>query len=454
LIGKILVNQLSNPRLRTASRLRTVILLAGALMAASVALPAQVSLATVVDLAQHKSSSVLIADAEVRKAQALLSQSKDVFVPSLVFGSGMPAFPEEGFTGSPPTLWSATVQSLVFSIPQKHYMDSSRAGLQAAISSLKDAREQTALDASIAYIELDAVNQDLQAAQQQEAFAARLVAVEQERSEAGVDPLTDLLDARLSAANLRLRKVHLETRASVLSKQLSVLTGLPDRSISIDHASIPEIPQLHGDLSPRSLHSVDAAHLQARSRLSLAKGDEDVNLFPQLSFFAQYNRNTTLLNNVNHYFANALPANNLSSGFSIQVPLFDMGHRSKAHESAADALRATVEADQARLQNELQITQINGSLRELDAQAEIASLKQQIAGEQLKTVITELEVGNGSANPQLSPKAEQLARIDERQKYEDAVDAGFDLAKARLELLRALGHMQDWLDELQKRPVN
>ena len=68
-------------------------------------------------------------------------------------------------------------------------------------------------------------------------------------------------------------------------------------------------------------------------------------------------------------------------------------------------------------------------------------------------MLTQLEFGNGAAagadaQPQLSPKAEQLARIDERQKYEDALDAGLDLSKARLNLLRALGHMQDWLNEL------
>jgi hypothetical protein len=65
-----------------------------------------------------------------------------------------------------------------------------------------------------------------------------------------------------------------------------------------------------------------------------------------------------------------------------------------------------------------------------------------------------LNLGNGSgvgpgSQPQLGPKAEQLARIDERQKIEDAVDAGFELAKARLGLLRALGHMDDWLNELR-----
>ena len=91
---------------------------------------------------------------------------------------------------------------------------------------------------------------------------------------------------------------------------------------------------------------------------------------------------------------------------------------------------------------------------ELDALAEVASLKQQIADAQLKTVLAQLELGNGAetgpgVQPQLTPKAEQLARIDERQKYEDSLDASLDLAKARLSLLRALGHIQDWLNELR-----
>ena len=91
-----------------------------------------------------------------------------------------------------------------------------------------------------------------------------------------------------------------------------------------------------------------------------------------------------------------------------------------------------------------------------DTQAEIASLKQQISAEQLQTVLTQLELGNGggagaNAPPQLSPKSEQLVRIDERQKFQEAMDAGFDLAKARLSLLRALGHMDDWLHELRAK---
>jgi hypothetical protein len=104
----------------------------------------------------------------------------------------------------------------------------------------------------------------------------------------------------------------------------------------------------------------------------------------------------------------------------------------------------------------VEIATLTGSLRELDAQAEVAALQQQIASAQLKAVLVQLESGNGAgggpgAQPQLSPKSEQLARIDERQKYEDAQESAFALEKARLGLLRALGHMNDWLHELHTK---
>ena len=81
------------------------LLLSGVLAASPVRLPAQVSLATVVDLAQRNSTSVRLAEADVRKAQAVLGESQDVFVPSLTFSTGLPVFPEVGFTGTPPSIW-------------------------------------------------------------------------------------------------------------------------------------------------------------------------------------------------------------------------------------------------------------------------------------------------------------------------------------------------------------
>ena len=417
---------------------------------------AQVSLSTVVDLAQRNSTSVRLAQADVDKANAALSQTKDVYIPSLMLGSGLPAVPSVGFMGGVPSILNGTVQSMVFSLPQHSYIAAARAALQAATLRLKDIREQVTLDASTAYIELDTVEHELDAARQQETFADRLVTIEQQRAEAGIDPLSDLLQAQLEAAQLKLKRLHMETRAGTLAKQLTALTGLPTGSIMPDHASIPEIPAVRADETGRATKGIEAAQMYALSKQKMARGDTKYTLIPQISFDAEYLRSTKLLNDADNYYKNPIPTNNFSSGFSIQVPLFDLVHRAKARESAADALRATVEAEQAQRQNEVQIAELTGSLRELDTMAEIASLKQQIAHEQLQAVLAQLEMGNGAAAgpgapQQLTPKAEQLARIDERQKFQDSLDAGFDLAKARLSLLRALGHMEDWLQELHAK---
>ena len=419
---------------------------------------AQISLGTIVDQAQRNSSTVKLADADLRKAQALLAQARDVYIPNLVIGSSIGP-PSIGFPSGQPSVASASMQSLAFSFSQRQYIAAARAGLDAATLNLKDAREQVALDASTAYIELDTVQREMDGSQQQAGFADRLVQIEQERSEAGVDSLSDFLQARLTAAQLKLKLVHLQTRAATLISQLSTLTGLPVASIVPDHSSIPEIPAVSA--APVLSAGIESAQAQARSRQLQAHGDSLFKYRPLIGFGAQYNRDATSLNNYNLYYGRTdasgrtirPKADNFSAGFSIQIPLYDRSHRDKAQETAADALRATVEAEQAQRQNDVQIASLTGNLRELDALAEIANLKQQIAGEQLKAVQTQLESGNGAgpepgAPPQLSPRSEQQARIEERQKFIEALDTGFDLSKARLSLLRALGHMDDWLHEI------
>ncbi|MGA2673899.1 MAG: TolC family protein [Terracidiphilus sp.] len=429
------------------------ILLGLALTAAPALAPAQVSLATVVDLAQRNSIAVKLAETDVQKARAALAQTRYVYIPNLVVGSTVGT--SIGFPTGQPSVANASMQSLVLSFPQRQYILAAEAGLKAASLNLKDAREQVALDASTAYIELDTVNSELDAAHGQETLAARLVQIEQQRAEAGVDPLSDLLQAQLTAAQLKLKRLHLETRSGTLGKQLASLTALPVGSITPDHSSIPEIPAVKAGEPVLSTAGIESAGILARSKQLQAVGDGLAGRRPQLGFGAQYNLDSDKLNNYTEYYKNFTP-NNFSFGFSIQIPLFDLGLHAKAKESAAEALRAKVEAEQAQRQNDLQIVELTGSLRELDALAEIASLKQQIADEQVKAVEAQLELGNGAgsgpgAPPQLSPKAEELARIDERQKFEDALEAGFDLSKARLNLLHALGHMEDWLHELRAK---
>jgi len=450
------------------SRRLTIRLAAGAAAVAllsSMPLRAQLSLSTVVDLAQRNSSTVKLADADLHKAVATLAETRNVYIPNFVIGSSIGP-PSIGFPTGQPSVANASMQSLAYSAQQGQYIRAARVGIEAASFNLKDAREQVALDASTEYIELDTVQREIEAAQEQQAFADRLLSIVQQRNEAGVDPLSEVLQARLSGAELKLKLMHLRARVATIVGQLVALTGLPAASFQTDHASIPAIPEVTASQPAVPTAGIQAAQAEAQSHQFQAKGDELANkIRPLIAFGAIYNRDATSLNNYNLYFgrinpatgqAEKLKADNFSAGFSIQIPIFDRNHTAKAQESAAEALRATVEAEQAQRQNDIQIATLAGNIRELDAQAEVASLKQQIAGEQLKSVETQLQLGNGAgsepgAAPQLSPKAEQQARIDEKQKSIDAIDAGFDLTKARLSLLRALGHIDDWLRELQAR---
>lgn len=416
-------------------------------------LAAQVTLTTVVELAQRNSSAVKLAEVDVKKASASLAQTQDAYYPNLVIGSTVGY--SYGFPTGQPSIGSANMQSLVLSFSQGQYIKAARAGLNAANLALKDARDQVALDASTAYIELDTVGTEIDAAQKQETFADSLVQIEQQRAEAGVDSALDLLQARLTRAQLKVKRLRLESRAATLLKQLAVLTGLPVDSIKPDHASIPEIPAVKADEPVRTTAGLESAEALASSTQLKAKGDYFAATRPQIGFGAVYNYDSDELNNYSYYYRNFTP-NNVSFGIEIQIPLFDLGQRAKAKVSAAEGLRAKVEAEQARQQNDVQIATLSSSLRELDGLAEVAELKQEIAAEQLKAVMAQMESGNGASSgpnpqPQTSPKAEQLARMDERQKYQDALDASLELAKARLSLLRALGHMDDWLRELQSK---
>ena len=319
-------------------------------LTASVPASAQVSLRTVVELAQQNSSAVKFANSDLQKAQAALAQTEGAYIPNFVIGSQVGY--SHGFPTGQPSVGNATMESLVLSFSQRQYTKAARAGVEAANLSLKDTKEQVALDASTAYIELDTVNTELEAARQQEQFATRLLAIEQQRTDAGVDPLSELLQAQLIAAQMKLKRLHLETRAATLAKQLAkgILTGLPIGSIAPDHASIPEIPAVSADEAPRPLPGIQSSNALARSKLLEAKGADLAWRRPAIGFGAVYNYDSNELNSYSTYYNNFTP-NNVSFGLQISFPFFDFAVRAKAKVSAAEALRAKVEAEQAQQQN-------------------------------------------------------------------------------------------------------
>ena len=112
--------------------------LAAAALTAAVTVPAsaQISFSSAIDLALRNNPRVLAAEAEVDKARAGLEQARDIYIPTLVGGSGLGY--SYGFPLGQPSVFNFTSQSLLLSFSQPDYIRAARASLTAANLALKD----------------------------------------------------------------------------------------------------------------------------------------------------------------------------------------------------------------------------------------------------------------------------------------------------------------------------
>lgn len=407
---------------------------------------AQISLASTVDLALRNSPKVRMGEADVQRAQAGVSESKDAWVPNFVLGSGVGY--TYGFPVGQPSIFNVSSQSLLYSFSQPSYVRASRAALKAAQLNLKDTRDQMTLDCALAYVQLDTDTRKLAALNKEKDAAERLVSIEHQRLIAGVASRMDETKARITSAQVDLKRLHTEDDAAAQRQKLSHWTGLPASSFIPQSKSIPPGPEFSGDntLKDQALSEnagVQAALANAKSKRELSFGDAKQNYRPQFGFGVEYNRYAEF-NNYQDYYKR-FQHNNFDVGVQITIPLFDAGRRAKARESAAAAVHAAAQADQARNQAGEQAETLRHSLRELKAQQRYADLQSQLAQEQLETVQSELKSGTGSPNAApVSPRDEELAQIQAEERYQDALNAGLSLMRAQLSLLRTVGSIESW----------
>jgi outer membrane protein TolC len=426
-----------------------------AVVLAAVSAHAQISFTTAVDLALKNSPRVKIAQADVDKALAALQQSRDVYIPTLVGGSGLGY--SYGFPVGQPSVFNFSSQSLVFNFSQQDYIRSALAALTAANLSLHDVRQAVAEDAAVTYLMLDRDQERLDALHDQSGHAGKLVNIVEDRLDAGQDTQIDLTTARLSAAQIHLAQLRAEDEMAADQLHLAKLTGLPADGLTTIPNSIPAFSQTTTDAGNPALvmsPGVEAAYATAQAKQEIAFGDARYLWRPQIYFAAQYNRYAEFNNYAEYY--TRFQHNNAGIGVEITVPVFDMVHKAKARESAADAARALHEADLARDQFMEGQQKIRRSTEELRARAEVATLDQQLAQEQLDAVLVQAKNGNGNlSGPQMTPKDEENSRIAEREKFITLLDAKFQMRQAEIELMRQTGELEPWLKSVaQLQPAD
>jgi len=407
---------------------------------------AQVSFYTAVDLALRNSTPVRIGAAQVQHAEAAVRESIDAYMPSFVVGSSLGY--SYGFPVGQPSVYSVSASSVAFSFSQPDYIRSARAALLAAQLQLKDTRQQVIMDTALAYIQLTTIGEEIAALDQQSGFVLRLVEIETDRVNAGVDSKVELTKARLTAAQIALRRLHLVNQADLLRVRLAHLTGLSAPDMVSEPQTIPKPPEILPEDSTQSLvmesnNGVKAAYASAHSKLFTAFGDARQNNRPTFGFGGQYNRYAKF-NNYNEYYLR-FQHNNFNVGVEITLPLFDATRNAKAKASSAEAVQATAEADQLRNQAGEQILQLQKSVDELTAQEQVAELQNELAQDQLDAITTQLHSGSGSLGAAAPlPKDEQGAHILERSRFVDILETRFQVMQARLSLLKSMGKIEDW----------
>ena len=413
---------------------------------------AQISFTSAVDLALRNSPRVRMAEAEVERARAALAESQDVYIPSLVASSGLGY--SYGYPLGTPTIFSFQAQSLVYNTSQFSYIRSARSGLAATNLSLKDIRQQVAEDAAITYLTLDRARERKSAMTEEAAYASKLEAIVRDRLDAGQDSNMELIKARRTVVEIRLQQLQMDDEIAAHNDHLNRLLGMTGTQIETVSNSIPNIPVVtsSGTQSPDS-PAVLAAFANAKAKREQAVGDTRYTLRPQISFAVQYSRFSTFNNYQLYYPAIENNFNAIGVGIQIQLPFFDAEHKARARESLASAASSEQEANYARQQEAEGRIKRQHAADELRLHLELAGLDNEIAKQQLDAMLVQLNAGTGNSNgPQMTPKDEQNARIQERQKYLDLLDSQFQLRQIEINLLRQSGQLEDWLKAVPTAP--
>ena len=434
----------------------TVLVLSPALQRAH----AQISLISAVDLALKNNPRVRLAQADFDKSAAVLKESKDVYIPAITVGSGLGW--SYGYPLGQPSIVNAQVTGAILSWSQRDYIRAARFGLDAAILSLNDARAAVEEDTVVTYLALDRDLAREQALDEELARADQLVSIVTDRLNAGVDSNMDLTQAKLTAAQIHLAYLNAQDETTADQLRLAHLIGLPSTNLTTVPDSVPQLGAPPADQATASLPEspvVKAAFSTAESKQRMAWGDSRKLYRPQIFLAAQYSL-FAKFNNYTLYFPtlpngkSVFQYNNAGLGIQVNWPIFDRALKDRAAESAADAAHAFAEYDNARLKEQEGHALLAHSTRTLAAKAEVASLQQQLASEQLASIRTQLQAT--AANPnvqQRTPRDEANAEVDERGKYVSMLNSRFDLQQAQVQLMRAQGSLDSWLRNAAASPA-
>lgn len=405
----------------------------------------QLPLRRAIELAVAHSGTIAAATADQMRAYESYRETKNVYLPQLVIGSGLGysyGFPLS-IEGAAPSVFNINTQQFLLNFAQREFVRAAKTEWNASSLAMKDKREQVTLDAALTYIQLDNALTQLRVLQDQHGEAQRAVFVVGQRVKEGIDARVQLTRANLSEARVRMRMAEVQGNADLMRQHLADLTGLPPESIETVTESIPPLPEIsqHEDLVPKALDASTAlkvANENTRAKQYTAKGQHKM-LYPAIDLAGQY----ALLSKINHYdeFFAKFQRNNLTLGLAMRLPILNPAQKAHAQAADAEVIKAKRDADTLKSQVSSETLKLQRSVQQLTAARDVAQLEYELAQSELDTVGARVEVGTATLLDQ------QNARLAVSDKYSAFLDASLELDKARLQLLKATGDLERWVGQ-------
>lgn len=412
-------------------------------------LPSQVSaqnaplpFRTAIELALKNSAATGMAHADVQRAQAGYLQARDLFLPTVIFGSGLGytyGFPLS-IEGSAPSIFDVTTQQFLINFAQRQFVKAAKSDISTAQAQSADRRNDVIMETAVDYIQLDLLESSLSVQQEQKDLAAKFQDIANQRVEAGLDAPTELTRAKLAAARTQMQMAQSQAAIDQLRLRLSQLTGLPQSAIQTSTETIPELPAVSQDQdltteAAQNNSAVKVAEDTAKAKEFRAQGEKK-QVYPAIDLVTHY----ALLgkyNNYTEFFLN-FQRNNFVLAGAIRFPIFNSSQREAAKGAEAEALRARKEAQSVKEQVSVETVRLQRSVAQLSAAREVSRLEHQLAESDAEATHEKIQAGGATL------KDEENARITEHERYAAYLNSSFELDKAQIQLLRQIGGLESW----------
>ena len=414
----------------------------GLLVASSLRAGAEpVTLRHAVELALSHGTTVAIASADERKAEAAYREARNNYIPVFVVGSALGksyGFPLT-LEGSAPSIVNLTTQSPIYNPSLREFVRAAKTEANAVELAGKDRRAQVIQETVLNYLELAQWEKQIQQLQKDDANSHKTEQAVEDRIHEGVDSALERNKAKLVTARIRLRLSQAQGSADVLRLKLSRMTGVPELTLETAPESIPTLPSGTPDPNITSQAaenpSVASAEEHARAQYLRAKGEHRV-LWPSVDFAGQYSR-LAKYNNYDQFFT-SYNANNGSIGAVMRFPLFNFSQKARAEGADADALKAKKEAEAAKDQVSAELLQLQRTVQQLLAARDVAELEYQISQSQLEAVDIRVQSSTATFHDL------EDARTQARERRDQFLDADLQCNRARVGLLRSTGGLEAW----------